>query len=54
MALGMIEEDDMPAGATGTLDLTFTEPAEAGKLEFACHVPGHYEAGMKLPITVVK
>ena len=54
MALGMIEEDDMPPGGTGTLDITFTEPAEAGKLEFACHVPGHYEAGMRLPITVVQ
>lgn len=52
MALGMIEEDEMPAGATGTLDVTFTEPAPAGKLEFACHVAGHYEAGMRLPITV--
>jgi uncharacterized cupredoxin-like copper-binding protein len=53
MAMGMIEEDDMPSGATGTMDITFTEPAAAGTLEFACHVPGHYEAGMHAPITVV-
>lgn len=52
MALGMIEEDEMPPGATETLDLTFSEAASAGKLEFACHVAGHYEAGMKLPINV--
>jgi uncharacterized cupredoxin-like copper-binding protein len=54
MALGMIEEDDMPAGATETMDVTFTKPAAAGELEFACHVPGHYEAGMRLPITVTQ
>lgn len=52
MALAMIEEDDMPGGATESFDVTFTEPAAAGQLELACHVPGHYEAGMKLPITV--
>lgn len=47
--LGEISEDDLPAGATATLDLTFTEPAQ---LELSCHVPGHYEDGMKLPITI--
>lgn len=51
-ALAMIEEDELPSGATMTLDYTFTEPAPAGTLEFACHTPGHYEAGMKLPIIV--
>lgn len=30
----------------------FTNPAQAGTLEFACHLPGHYEAGMKLAIVV--
>jgi uncharacterized cupredoxin-like copper-binding protein len=52
MALALIEEDDLPVGATATLDYTFTEPAASGELEFACHTPGHYEAGMKLPIIV--
>jgi len=52
MALAMIEEDELTPGATKTLDYTFTEPAPAGTLEFACHVEGHYVAGMKLPITV--
>lgn len=36
-------------GATVTLDLTFPSQAQA---EFACHLPSHYEAGMKLPLTV--
>ncbi|MCF6278307.1 MAG: hypothetical protein L3J16_06120 [Anaerolineales bacterium] len=51
-ALVVVEEDDLGAGATATFDYTFTEPAELGQLEFACYVPGHYEAGMSLPITV--
>jgi uncharacterized cupredoxin-like copper-binding protein len=36
-------------GATVTLDLTFPNQAQA---EFACHLPSHYQAGMKLPVTV--
>ncbi|NUQ38213.1 MAG: hypothetical protein HUU23_10520 [Caldilineales bacterium] len=52
MALATIVEDDLPPGATKTFDYTFTEPAATGDLELACHVSGHYEAGMKLPITV--
>jgi uncharacterized cupredoxin-like copper-binding protein len=52
MALAMIEEDELTPGATVAMDYTFTVPAPAGSLEFACHTPGHYEAGMKLPITV--
>jgi uncharacterized cupredoxin-like copper-binding protein len=51
-ALAMIEEDQLPSGATVSFDYTFKETAPAGSLEFACHTPGHYEAGMKLPITV--
>lgn len=52
MALAMIEASDLPAGATASFDYTFTDAASAGTLEFACHTPGHYEANMKLPITV--
>jgi len=52
MALAYVEEDELPPGATQTLDYTFTEPAPAGSLELDCHIEGHYEAGMVLPITV--
>ena len=52
MSLVVIEEDDLPPGATQTVEFMFTEPASTGSLEFACHTPGHYDAGMKLPITV--
>lgn len=51
-ALAMVEASDLPVGATASFDYTFTEAAPDGTLEFACHTPGHYEAGMKLPIIV--
>jgi len=52
MALAMIPAEDLTPGTTKSFDLTFNESAAAGTLEFACHTPGHYEANMKLPITV--
>ena len=52
MAVAMIEEDDLEPGTEMTLDVTFTDPAPAGTLEFACHTAKHYQAGMELPITV--
>jgi uncharacterized cupredoxin-like copper-binding protein len=52
MALAHIEEDDLPPGTNQSFDYTFSEAAPTGQLEFSCHLPGHYEAGMKLPITV--
>ena len=36
-------------GGTGTLIWKFTE---AGTVEFACLIPGHYEAGMKGSVRV--
>jgi uncharacterized cupredoxin-like copper-binding protein len=52
MALAMVKADDLPPEATKSFDYTFTQAAPAGTLEFACHVPGHYEAGMKLGIVI--
>jgi uncharacterized cupredoxin-like copper-binding protein len=52
MALAMIEGANLQAGNSASFELTFTQPASAGTLEFACHTPGHYEANMKLPIVV--
>ena len=51
-ALVGISQDDLSAGATKTMDYTFTKAYPAGTLEFACHIPGHYDAGMHQPITV--
>ena len=52
LAVASISSQQLKPGATATLDVTFTKAAPAGTLEFACHLPGHYEAGMKLPIVV--
>src|SRR6266516_364596 len=51
--LRLFEVSDIAAGETKTLDYTFKESAPLGKFEMACHVPGHYEAGMKLPVAIV-
>ena len=48
-ALIMVEDDDFQPGGTFTKDFTFPK---AGNYEIACHVAGHYESGMVLPITV--
>ena len=47
-----VKEEQLPPGATVTVEYTFTQPMTPGDLEFACHVTGHYAAGMKMPITV--
>ncbi|HSM70136.1 MAG TPA: cupredoxin domain-containing protein [Anaerolineales bacterium] len=47
-----VEEDELPQGATVRVEVTFPSPAPDEPLEFACHIEGHYEAGMKAPITV--
>lgn len=50
--LALISATDLTPGSTKTLDYTFTQAYPSGLLEFACHTPGHYEAGMHIPITV--
>ena len=40
---------DVPAGMTVRLVYTFDHP---GMLEYGCHVPGHFSAGMRGTITV--
>jgi uncharacterized cupredoxin-like copper-binding protein len=44
--------DSITPGQTVTLDYTFTKAAPEGTLEFACHFPGHYDAGMHTSIVV--
>lgn len=51
-ALAGIPPAQLQAGQSATLDYTFTKAAPSGTLEFACHLPAHYDAGMHLPITV--
>jgi len=52
MAMFVVEEDDLAPGATFEFDYTFPAEAAGQPLEFACYLPGHYEAGMHIPITV--
>jgi uncharacterized cupredoxin-like copper-binding protein len=52
VALGRIDDASFTLGSTQTVTVTFTKPETSGALEFACHVPGHYEQGMRMPITV--
>jgi len=47
--IGQSAHAALAVGATVTLDVTF---GQQGPLEFTCHLPAHYEAGMKLPVTI--
>jgi uncharacterized cupredoxin-like copper-binding protein len=40
----VVEKDKLTAGTTTAVDYTFTG---SGPFAFACHMPAHYEAGMK-------
>jgi uncharacterized cupredoxin-like copper-binding protein len=50
MALASI--DNINPGETKTLNYTFPASATSSHPQFACYLPGHYEAGMKLDATV--
>lgn len=50
MALAMI--DTINPGETKTVEYTFPPSAAGSHPEFACYLPGHYEAGMKLGVVV--
>lgn len=47
--LMLVHEADLPPGATHTEEITFLRP---GDFEIACHVAGHLQAGMHIPITI--
>jgi len=53
-AMAIIDANDMPPGTTKTVDVTFSKPMASSEIELACHTPGHYESGMKVPITVTQ
>lgn len=52
MALYHIEESDLPPGASKSFDYTFPSSLVHKPLEFACHLPAHYEAGQHETISV--
>jgi uncharacterized cupredoxin-like copper-binding protein len=51
-ALALAKVQNIAPGQTVTLDYTFPSSAAGSHPEFACYQPGHYEAGMKLGVTV--
>lgn len=51
MALTHIHDSDLAPGANWMVEYTFTKQ-NAGTLEVACYLPGHYDAGMFQTITV--
>jgi uncharacterized cupredoxin-like copper-binding protein len=51
-ALLLVSKDQLSPGAVATVEYTFTEPAPAGTLEFACLILMHYKMGQFLPIVV--
>ena len=48
----LFEVGSIAPGETKSFDFTFKESAPSEKLEFSCHEPGHYEAGMLLGFVV--
>jgi uncharacterized cupredoxin-like copper-binding protein len=46
--------DTVAPGETKNIDYTFTSSLAGQNLEFACHFAGHYEAGMKLPVIILR
>ncbi len=52
MALTMISDEELPSGGSQTVEVTFTDVVPDGELELVCALPGHYDAGMTLAITV--
>ena len=48
----VVHISNLNPGETKTVDYTFPSSSAGSHPEFACHLPGHYEAGMKLDVTV--
>jgi uncharacterized cupredoxin-like copper-binding protein len=51
LALMMIPVEQLPAGGTAKASYTFPAVPEES-IELVCMTPGHFEAGMRLPIRV--
>ncbi len=44
--------DKVAPGETKTFNYTFNQSTVGQHFEFACHLPGHYEAGMSHAVTI--
>jgi uncharacterized cupredoxin-like copper-binding protein len=47
-----VDEMILQPGVVHAIDVTYPESARSTGLEFACHLPAHYEFGMHLAVTV--
>lgn len=47
-----VSQEKLNKGATATATVTFPNAVDEHQLEAACHLVGHYEQGMKLPLAV--
>jgi uncharacterized cupredoxin-like copper-binding protein len=50
--MALVHIQQFNPGETKTIDYTFASSTAGSHPEFACHLPGHYEAGMKLDVAV--
>lgn len=50
--MALLEVRHLAPGQTKTLDYTFPVSTMGTHLQFSCHYPGHYQAGMSLNVTV--
>ena len=53
-ALLAVDQDQLDAGASVTVEYTFPDSAAGANLEFSCLIRRHYQDGMYLAITVTK
>jgi len=51
-ALLAVDQDQLGAGASVTVEYTFPDSAAGANLEFSCLIRRHYDDGMWLPITI--
>jgi uncharacterized cupredoxin-like copper-binding protein len=51
-ALLHVDDEQLGPGANVKVEFTFTEPAPAGSLEFACLIERHYKSGQFLALVV--
>ncbi len=52
IVLAAVDAHDLQPGESASFEYTFTEVTSFGEIEFACHLEGHYEEGMFLPLWV--
>ena len=50
--LALAKVENIAPGQTTTLDYTFLPHTKVSHPQFACYYPGHYEAGMRLNVSV--